>query len=122
MENKVELECQSVTTALKNFKVVVHKCFGQEVVDGYENAISKFSKDLRKIGRDPTLKVHILEVHIVQFLKRKYIAYPGKGLGFFAEQASESVIMIGTICGLVTSIKDLWSTKTMIVEKMWCDL
>ena len=87
----MELECRSVTTALKNFKVVVHKCFGQEVVDGYENAISKFSKDLRKIGRDPTLKVHILEAHVVQFLKRKHIEYPGKGLGFFAEQASESV-------------------------------
>ena len=97
------MECQSVTTALKNFKVVVHKCFGQEVVDGYENAISQFSKDLRKIGRDPTLKVHILEVHIVQFLKRKCIAYPEKVLAFLLNMHPSRSIMIGTICGRVTS-------------------
>ena len=33
----------------------------------------------------------LLDAHVIQFLNRKHKEYPGKGLGFFSEQASESV-------------------------------
>ena len=89
---KVVVECQPVTTALRSFKVVQEKCFGQDLIEGYQTAIAQFSSDYRKTAiKEPTLKVHILEAHVVQFLDRQKQAYPGKGLGYWSEQASESV-------------------------------
>ena len=37
------------------------------------------------------LKTHILEAHVVEFLNRQTGVFKGKGLGFWSEQASESV-------------------------------
>ena len=41
--------------------------------------------------KEPTVKIHILEKHVVEVLDRQKHAYPGKGLGFWSEQAFESV-------------------------------
>ena len=87
-----QVDCQVFVTVFHSLKDVVDKCFGMELVDGYEDAIHQFSIDFRKLDRDPTVKVHILEAHIIPFLERqKAFGFEGKGLGYWAEQASESV-------------------------------
>ena len=68
-------------------------CFGMELLPGYHKAIDNFSALYRKIckGKIP-VKVHILEAHVVDFLERQAgLGYAGKGLGWWSEQASESV-------------------------------
>ena len=67
------------------------QCFGQELKADFGAAIAHFSRDFRELEKDPPLKVHILEAHVVQFLERQKDEFPGKGLGWFSEQASESV-------------------------------
>ena len=64
----------------------------RQAVDNSIDAIAQFSFDYRKTAiKEPTVKAHILEVHVVQFLDRQKQEYPGKGLGYWSEQASESV-------------------------------
>ena len=53
--------------------------------------LSNFQLTLDIQTKKSLLKVHILEIHVPQFLNRKQADYPGKGLGFFNEQSSESV-------------------------------
>ena len=57
-----------------------------------EQAIDQFSYEVRKIQDiSIILKTHILEAHVVEFLNRQTGVFKGKGLGFWSEQASESV-------------------------------
>ena len=87
-----QVDCLVFGSVFRSLKEVVDKCFGMELVNGYEDAIHQFSLDFRKLDRDPTVKVHILEAHIIPFLERqKDFGFEGKGLGYWAEQASESV-------------------------------
>ena len=68
-------------------------CFGMELLSGFQKAIDNFSALFRELGttRIP-LKMHILESHVVTFLERQEgFGYGGKGLGWWSEQASESV-------------------------------
>ena len=82
------------TRALRNFDRVVHSCFGQKLLEGWEEHIAEFStsyKDLiSSTGRQVTItpKVHILTTHVEQFLQMKN---DGRGLGYWSEQAFESV-------------------------------
>ena len=116
-QEKVVDECLSVSTALKSFKVVTEKCFGMELVEGYGAAIHQFSIAFRQLEKDPPLKVHILEGHVMQLLELQKAKFPGKGLGFFHEQASESVyhdwheLWVGSI-----SIKESLEIKVMTVS------
>ena len=91
IEAKVSVKCLNETVALDSFKRVTDKCFGMLLQDGWEEAIEQFSADFRYLDKEIPLKVHILEIHVPQFLNRKQADYPGKGLGFFNEQSSESV-------------------------------
>jgi len=68
IEAKAVDEFEPHTIAFKSFKFVTDKCFGQELVSGWEQAIDQFSYDVRKIQDfSIILKTHILEAH-VQFL------------------------------------------------------
>ena len=92
IEAKAVDEFEAHTIAFKSFKLVTEKWFGQELVSGWELAIGQFSHDVRKIQDiSIILKAHILEAHVVEFLNRQTGALKGKGLGFWSEQASESV-------------------------------
>ena len=72
IEAKVVDEFEAHTTAFKSFKVVTDKCFGQELVSGWEQAIDQFSYEVRKIQDiSIILKTHILEAHVVAFLNRQ---------------------------------------------------
>ena len=80
-----------IVTALDSFNEVVDKCFGMELKKDYELAIEQFMIDYRNCIHDNViLKAHILEVHTTTFFERqKELGYEGKGLAYWAEQASE---------------------------------
>ena len=76
-------------TTLKDFRSVVHSCFGMRDLDPrYEDNIQKFSSSYRALNISVTVKVHLVERHLADFLK-----YFGEehSLGFYSEQAMESL-------------------------------
>ena len=82
------LKCLPFTECLRKFDKVIDSCFGQELDDTFEEKIAEFSSSYRSLDISITTKVHVVETHIVQFLRLK--SFVG-GLGFFSEQANESV-------------------------------
>ena len=86
-------ELDKVVDAFSSFKEVTELCFGMELKSGYALAIDRFMDYYRQIENlNVSIKVHILEAHVCDFFERqKGTDYEGKGLGFWSEQASESV-------------------------------
>ena len=93
-DNKVLDECQEVIELLKLFLDVKKKCFGKKAEEGWKEAIASFCSKKRMIDdMSFILKMHVLEVHVPQFLDmmHKIPKFQGCGLGVFAEQAFECV-------------------------------
>ena len=91
-ENNVVDQCSAIVAVFQTFKDVVENCFGKHLANGYKESINNFSQAYRKVeGLSVTPKVHCLEAHVAQFLDRQSETFPGFGLGFWSEQASESV-------------------------------
>ena len=65
--------------ALKLLDRVVAACFGQDLACEYEECIEAFSHQYRSLGITVTPKIHIIEHHIIEFLKAKGEV---AGLGF----------------------------------------
>ena len=82
------VEAMPYIVVLKAFDKVVHSCFGVTLVEGYKENITMFSKLYRELGITVTPKVHMVEQHITDFMALKGEA---AGLGFYSEQAMESV-------------------------------
>ena len=78
------VEAMPYIVVLKAFDKVVHSCFGVTLVEGYKENITMFSKLYRELGITVTPKVQ----HITDFMALKGEA---AGLGFYSEQAMESV-------------------------------
>ena len=63
--------------ALRDFSQVVHMCFGQLLVEGWQQAIAKFTTSysslVSKSGKPISItpKVHIVMEHVKQFLEMK---------------------------------------------------
>ena len=78
--------------SLRCFRQVKLSCFGQELKNGYQESIIKFSEAYRSLdidGMTITPKIHIIEHHITDFLNIK--EENNRGLGWFSEQAFESM-------------------------------
>ena len=67
---------------LSSFNKVRKACFGQDLLDSYENDVAECKEAYVKTGMSITTKAHILFEHVVDFCKKH-----GKGLGHFSEQA-----------------------------------
>ena len=80
---------EDILVAMKAFNNVRKQCFTVDLDPNYKNGIREFAHLWVKCNRAITLKCHILFVHVVQFLESQKDRYPNKGLGFWAEQASE---------------------------------
>ena len=79
--------------ALRAFKDVVEQCFKVNLDPDYKTSISNFKKQYLDLEISVTPKVHIVFQHIIEFLdlvNRDTEDMP-KGLGYFSEQAFESV-------------------------------
>ena len=71
---------------LRKFAIVVDDCFSIELGLNYEQHIEDFKQSYESLGASITPKVHIIFHHVAQFCNIQK-----KGLGFFAEQSTESV-------------------------------
>ena len=73
--------------ALDAFNSVRVMCFGQQLVPGFEEKIEEFSIKYRSLNSSVSLKVHLVESHLQEFLEEKGGYF---GAGYFSEQAMES--------------------------------
>ena len=80
---------EPVLLALEQFNNVVKSCFGRELKEDYLVHIENFADSYLALGKNVTPKVHAVFVHVPQFLKRHRDLQ--KGMGYWSEQASESV-------------------------------
>ena len=86
-ESEIQTKAKPFIKALTLFNEVKKACFSQELQDDYESVIMEFCLFYRSLQISIPLKVHILESHIVPFLKMKD---EKAGLGFYSEQAMEA--------------------------------
>ena len=68
------------------FKSVVSSCFSLKIDPDYITHCEEFKKSYLEIGIPITPKVHAVFFHVPYFCQKN-----GKGLGFFSEQAIETV-------------------------------
>lgn len=76
--------CLLFVDALQNFNNVVDDCFGNQLKKDFETPIEKFKNSYLLLNISVTPKVHAVLYHVKEFCKNY-------GLGFFCEQAIESV-------------------------------
>lgn len=55
----------------RSFYAVIESCFGKTLDLDYRLKIEAFCKDYEDIGASVTLKVHILEIHVPEFIQMK---------------------------------------------------
>ena len=82
-----------VVRALRCFREVKRKCFGQELHSDFELAIAAFADAYAELGIGFTPKVHAVLCHVAPFLNaaaRQPSTSARCGLGFWSEQASEA--------------------------------
>ena len=84
---KLEL-ARKFILALKQFSLVKEACFGQTLDPNYETLIREFTETYRSLPISIPLKLHVLEVHAVEFLNDMGEEH---GLGFYSEQSFESM-------------------------------
>ena len=86
----LKIEGLALLESLRCFKMVQEACFGQNLMkEVYEERIKRFSQTYRKLeNMSITPKIHIIQHHVIDFLKRKGEEY---GLGWWSEQAFEAV-------------------------------
>ena len=72
--------------AFRDFRRVVHSCFGMSLDQDFAQHIQNFRDSCDHLPISITPKLHILFVHVPEFINRKNLP-----LGVFSEQASETV-------------------------------
>jgi hypothetical protein len=80
------LNCLKYVQCLCTFELVVKSCFGNNLLNNFENAIQQFKSDFIQLDISVTPKIHAIFYHIEEFCKHE-----SGGLGNFSEQASEAV-------------------------------
>ena len=80
---------EPVLQVLEQFNRVKKSCFGGELNADYHVQIEKFADLYLALGKSVTPKVHAIFLHVPQFLN--YNKNLQKGLGYWSEQASETV-------------------------------
>ena len=82
-----EMRCSfEYVDVLRKFKSVVDKGYGMTLDENFLSAIEDFSTAYKRLGIRITPKVHAVMFHVSEFCETH-----DKGLGFWSEQASESV-------------------------------
>ena len=80
---------EPVLQTLEQFGKVVKSCFGRKLNKDFQVQIERFADLFSALDKSVTPKVHTVFVHVPQFLER-HMNFQ-KGLGYWSEQASESV-------------------------------
>ena len=79
-------QVQPWITAFRDFKAVVHSCFGMNLDEDFVEKIVKFKSSVKNLPISVTPKLHILFHHVQHFIEKEK-----KSLGLYSEQASETV-------------------------------
>jgi hypothetical protein len=71
----------------------VHGCYSYNLSPTYKVEIEAFRTAYLRLGISVTPKIHIIFVHLSQFIEETSIAADGKrsGLGLYSEQAGEAL-------------------------------
>lgn len=80
------LGCLGYVCAFENFRAVVHACFGCNLDPDFIEKIVAFKDSYLQLNLRITPKVHAVFFHVPEFCEEMQ-----KGLGFYSEQAMESV-------------------------------
>jgi hypothetical protein len=80
------LGCLKFARVFQDFRAVVKSCFGQDLDPNFGFYIDSFKQSYLSLNISVTPKVHAVFFHIAEFCNKTQ-----QGLGFFSEQAMESV-------------------------------
>ncbi|KAK6178470.1 hypothetical protein SNE40_013256 [Patella caerulea] len=83
--------CESINKIVQTFKMfedVRQKCFSMKLLPEYDQSIRAFESTYKDLNIPVTSKAHAIFDHVEAFIDRQGRE---KGLGYFSEQASESV-------------------------------
>ena len=102
----------SLILAFEALKDVKDECFGMELSPDYKEKIHKYKESYMSTKLKVSPKAHALFVHVPEFLDLMKADFPNRGLGFWSEQASESVHY---------DFKDFWEKgyKLALVHKSY---
>ena len=92
--NEVPIQALIFANVFKSLRDVVKSCFGALREDDYQDKISVFTDDYRKTALPFTPKIHVICFHIHDFFAQfdeKDSNNQQLGLGYFSEQAAESL-------------------------------
>lgn len=78
--------CLPYIKALDDFRLVVKSCFGEVLDPNFSNHIENFQESYMDLGISITPKIHAIFYHVKDFCTEQQTS-----LGFFSEQAMESV-------------------------------
>lgn len=81
-----ELGCLRYVESLECLRRVVHECFGVILRPNYKSAIADFRRSYLALLKAVTPKMHAIFFHVEEFC-----GSTGNALGFYSEQAVESV-------------------------------
>ena len=70
-EHNPGLQGAKYIKVLRDFNRVVHGCFGKSVSSTYKNDIKTFSESYRDLGIIVSVKVHMVEQHVEEFIEMK---------------------------------------------------
>ena len=80
------IELMKYVDTFQKFNNVVDDCFSNVLKPTFKTSIKEFERSYLMLGISITPKVHTVIKHVEDFCKKH-----GKGLGFYSEQAMESV-------------------------------
>lgn len=86
LEKLIPRNLKPYVSALRDFDNVRKACFGMTLDPNFKHYIKKFGDAFENLGLSKFPKLHVLVDHVPEFIDRKQ-----KPLGFYSEQASESV-------------------------------
>lgn len=84
--NRVDIRCLNFVDTFEEFKKVVDSCFSVNLKADYINNFDSFEKSFKDLDIFITSKVHTTIFHVKEFCQ-----IYGLGLGYFSEQAFESL-------------------------------
>ena len=91
MNLQEDVYLKDIIKAFECLKDVKDSCFGNHLSDDYAEKIGLYKDAYKALNLKVSPKVHALVNHVTDFFEVFANTYPGCGLGFWSEQASESV-------------------------------
>ena len=86
VQTSSSFQAQPFVQAFRDFRAVVHSCFGMSLGQDFAQLIQTFKESCSHLPVSITPKLHILFFHVPEFIQRRNMP-----LGIFSEQGSETV-------------------------------